>query len=270
MSVQDFDETTLESLFSGKAAASVDTELAAFVDDLRLSVSGPPPPPAAPLAALLTEGFPIDHHEPSRPRRRKMMISELLAGLAAKLAALGVAGKVALGLGLATASAASAGAAGALPDAAQHALATVVNTTPLHIPDVASAADDGQTMVPAVSGDIVPGGSSATDDDATDDATDPAADNHGACVSAVAKSAPKGAGGVHGKAVSAAAHSCPGKEGSDDESTSTTSTSTTVEPVPTTVSPTGGDAAEGGQGHGKSGENHGSSGQSHGKGSQGH
>lgn len=268
MTTPDYDETTLDRLFAGAGAPSADQgELAVFLEEVRFSAGGPPPAPRPELAVLLTEG-PID--PALRRRRKRMIVSEFLAGLAAKLAALGVAGKVALGLGLASASAAGAGAAGALPDAAQHALATVVNATPLRIPDVASNTANGQTVTVPTGSDVVgPGGPTGTDDDPTgDDATDQAADNHGACVAAVAKSAPKGAGGVHGEAVSAAAHSCPGGGGSDDETT--TSTSTTIEPVPATVSPTGSDAAEGNHGHGKSGEEHGQSGQSGSKKNPGH
>ena len=94
-----------------------------------------------------------------------MTISELLAGLATKLGALGVATKVALGLGLATAGAATVGAAGALPAPAQHAVATAVNATPLHIPDptddhnATSTVDDvGGTVAPVV-GDTTATGS---------------------------------------------------------------------------------------------------------------
>lgn len=69
-----------------------------------------------------------------------MLISELLAGLTAKLAGLGMAAKAGMGLTLAAASTTAAGAAGVLPAPVQHAVATAVSTaTPFSFPDTADS-----------------------------------------------------------------------------------------------------------------------------------
>ncbi|HVL28243.1 MAG TPA: hypothetical protein VM390_08845 [Acidimicrobiales bacterium] len=113
-------------------------------------------------------------------RKKKMLISELLAGLVTKLAGLGMAAKAGMGVTLAAASTTAAGAAGVLPAPAQHAVATVVATaTPFTFPD---AANDRAVV--------------------------------GATVSADATGA-DGTPGVDGKAVSVAAKARAGTNGSD-------------------------------------------------------
>jgi hypothetical protein len=98
-----------------------------------------------------------------------MIISELLAGLAAKAAGLGMAAKAGVGLGVAAASVTGAGAAGVLPAPVQDTVAAVVaSTTPFTLPDAdareartgvgasvsadATGASDG---VPGVDGEAV-------------------------------------------------------------------------------------------------------------------
>jgi hypothetical protein len=151
-----------------------------------------------------------------------MTVSELIAGLLAKLAGLGVAAKAALGAGLLTASVATAGAAGVLPEPVQHAVADVVNAaTPLQIPDPGSVSKvvvsedppDGSTTTSTVPGDDDDDGATGAGAGATN------ADNHGACVSAVARDKTAQVGGNHGKAVSAAARSDCGKHSDDDTTT---------------------------------------------------
>ena len=107
-----------------------------------------------------------------------MLITELLAGLTAKLAGLGMAAKATLGLTLAAASVTTAGAVGVLPAPVQHAVATVVDTaTPFTFPDEADAnADLGAEVstdatgsadgTVGVDGSLVSGDDAATDDDA--------------------------------------------------------------------------------------------------------
>jgi hypothetical protein len=291
------DERAVEAFLAGRSAAAAEVgPLATFADDLRVAASGPAPAPTPQLSRLLTEGFSIDDGalpvpaatatragsraaRPPTPRRRTMTISQLLAALAAKLAGLGMAAKAALGLALATASVASAGAAGVLPDPAQHAVATVVNaTSPLHIPDTTDADDSTKTVtdltgsgVPDVGGVTDPADDGVTGDvPGTDDAGQPA-DNHGACVSAVAHDAPRGPGGVHGRAVSEAAKACPKPaDDGDDHGGATTTTSTTVAGtggVTTTDDHSGPGGGQGDQGHGQSGEQHGHGG---GEGNSGH
>jgi len=274
----DLDEGAVEAFLAGRDAAAGGGPLVLFAEDLRVAVSGPAPAPAPHLARLLAEGLSIEYRgapaitgsalpaapeTADRPRRiRKMTISELLTTLAAKLGGLGLAAKAALGLGLATATAATVGAAGVLPAPAQHAVATVVNATPLHIPDgtddhdaTATVTTSNGTTPPAVSDPATAGdGTDVGSGTGTGTAGQPT-DTHGACVSTVAQNAPKGPGGVHGDAVSAAAQTCPkGTEAGDG--TTTTSTSTTI---------ASGEAADlSGQVHGQSGQVHGQSGQDHG------
>ena len=83
--------------------------------------------------------------------RKKMLITELLAGLTTKLAGLGLAAKAGMGVTLAATSTTVAGAAGVLPAPAQHVVATVVATaTPFTFPDEADTrAEVGATVVGA-------------------------------------------------------------------------------------------------------------------------
>ena len=77
--------------------------------------------------------------------RKKMLITELLAGLVAKFAGLGMVAKAGLGLTLAATSTTAAGAVGALPDPAQHAVATAVAAaTPFTFPDSEKEAKDAK------------------------------------------------------------------------------------------------------------------------------
>ncbi len=216
-----------------------------FLAELRSWGVGEAPAPSVGLAMLLD----ADHVAPVAPvdpvpqpiRRKRMFV--------AKLAGLGVAAKVALGVGVAAAAVTTAGAGGVLPDAAQHGVAVAVNAvSPLDIPDRAkdkAVADD--ILAPDADTDVdvtapttsVPGVGDPTVDDDGDDPTgdDEATDNHGACVSAVARD--KGlTGREHGQAVSAIAQSDCGKEG---ETTTTTSPSTTTT---TTTVPDDGDESQ--------------------------
>jgi len=145
-----------------------------------------------------------------------MLVKTLVGGLAAK---------VAFGMGVAAASVTAAGAAGVLPDPAQHAVASVVSAaTPFAVPDPATVTLD-------VSGDTEKSKSKADskakakpavtdDDEAGDDEGGTRTLNHGSCVSTVAKN--KAESGSHGKTVSSVARSDCGK--TDPAPSSTTST----------------------------------------------
>ncbi len=178
-----------------------------------------------------------------------MVISELLAGLLAKLAALGAASKAALGLGMAAASVTGAGAAGILPDPAQHAVATAVSAaTPFEIDDpddVVAGADDTEN------GDD-------TEGDTGGDDADTSVVNHGACVSEAAHNAPRGPGGEHGRAVSAIARSDCGKSSTSTTvpSSTTTTTSVTTTTIDGDEEETSIDADRGRGGPGSSGNPH--------------
>ncbi len=176
-----------------------DPVLASFAEDLRIIAAGPAPEPRPGLVAVMRQGaVPIE----PQPGRKKMLVKTAIGGLAAKLA---------LGMGVATASVTAAGAAGVLPDPAQHAVASVVAaTSPFTIPD--------RSDVKALASEDEPDGSTTTtssttttlagdDDVAGGDGT--RAVNHGACVSTAAKD--KSGEGNHGKTVSSVARSDCGK-----------------------------------------------------------
>lgn len=239
--------------------------LAALAEDLRIVASGPAPEPRPGLVAVMAQG----DVRPSEQEagRKKMLVKTFLGSLAAK---------VAMGVGLATASVAAVGATGVLPDAAQHAVASVVSaTTPFALPDPSSvtgataAVDDpsGSTTTSSTSTTVAGGNGSVTsttiagtdDDEATGTgaAGEDGADNHGACVSAIAQDKSTSGTDNHGKVVSTVARSDCGKTsttvpGSTTSSSTSTSTSTTVANAsPTSNSGTG--KANGNSGNGNSG-----------------
>lgn len=163
-----------------------------------------------------------------------MLVNTFLGSLAAKIA---------VGVGLITATVTAAGAAGVLPEPAQHAVASVVEaTTPFALPDAVGAVGTDDSAKVATTDDAKKTGDAKKDDDTTahdkagDDATHPL--NHGACVSAAAHTETEP--GTHDKTVSSVAKSDCGKTdkatststtapGSSSSSTSSTSsTSTTV------------------------------------------
>jgi hypothetical protein len=224
-----------------------DPALASFVEDLRILAGGPAPEPGPGLVAVMRRG--VSDPSPTSPGRRKMLVKTLVGSLAAK---------VALGLGVAAAGMTAAGAAGVLPDAAQHAVASVVGaTTPFAVPDpstttasvsrhdsmdagdaasgtVTTLGDTGTTIPGTVT--TLAGGATGTGTGTADDGrgTDATADNHGACVSAAAQD--KSGSGSHGKTVSSVARSDCGKA-SGTTTTVVTPSSTTV-PTSSTTSTT--------------------------------
>lgn len=223
------DDTAVEAFLSGRLISAGEPGLlAAFAEDVRMAVDRPAPSPTADLARVLTDGIPTPTGVAWAPaqgaaardanvskRRKPVLLSELLAGLVAKLAGLGMAAKAGLGMAVAAASVTGAGAANVLPDPAQHAVATAVSAaTPFELPDPGDAVTDAKV-----------GGTDQTDGADADGAGKPA-DNHGACVSEIARNAPRGPGGDHGEAVSTAARSDCGKSSTTTSSSSTTSTST--------------------------------------------
>jgi hypothetical protein len=248
-----------------------DPALAAFTEDLRTIAAGPAPEPRPGLLAVMFQGasVPID----SCPGRRKMLVKTFVGSLAAK---------VALGMGVAAASMTAAGAAGVLPSPAQHAMASVVGaTTPFVLPDPSTVtvqsghdtptsstvtARAGGTEDGAIVGAAADknGNAGAVTDKSgnagtvtSDDKVGAVADNHGACVSAVA--------GSGGKTVSSVARSDCGKAGTST-STSSTSTSTTS----TTVAGSADRTANSGPGSANSGRgNSGSGSANSGKGNSG-
>lgn len=162
MPVPPLDDRALEALLSGARSAPSGLDwLLPFVEELAEASSQPAPVVRPALAALLAEGSaatsttrvdgvaaaaavaavaPVVALAPAAawaasPRKHRR--------LGAKLAGLGLAAKVALGVAVAAASTTVAGAAGVLPGPAQHAVATVVGAaTPFTFPGSASPKAD--------------------------------------------------------------------------------------------------------------------------------
>ena len=140
----------------------------------------------------------------------------------------GLAAKVALGIGVATAGVTAAGAADVLPDPAQEVVASVVSAaTPFRLPEPSDVTpldiDDTDATTTTTTSTTVAGG----DEDATDGTggTGGRTANHGACVSAAARDKSADGEQNHGKTVSSVARSDCGKTGTG---TPTSTTSTTV------------------------------------------
>lgn len=204
--------------------------LAAFAEDARMVGHGPAPEPSPGLLAVMGRGVvPLTE----TPRRKSMLVQSLVGSLAAR---------VAMGIGLATAGVTAAGAAGVLPAAAQHAVATVVGAaTPFQMPDDTSGQAPGTVRAPE---DRVDPTTTTSVPRTTTSLPSPTAavtgparaetdrdDNHGACVSTVAQDRSL-TGEDHGKAVSAVAQSDCGKPSPSTSTTvvrPTTTTSTTSE-----------------------------------------
>ena len=180
-----------------------------------------------------------------------MLVNTFLASLAAKLA---------MATGLAVASVTAAGAAGVLPEPAQKAVASVVEaTTPFALPDATGdevledVVDDVTTTTLAtpttLAGDDVDG---VDDGEGTTEGV--RKENHGLCVSTVAKNTPGGPD--KGKTVSSVARSDCGKS----EPKATTTSTTTVTTLPTTpstlagIAPSTADSGKGNSGNSNSGK----------------
>ena len=162
----DIDDAAIEAFFTGNGAGDELASLAGFAEELRAAATGPVPAPSAQLAAMLAEGFSTEQGDLSAtaasnvpgpapqaaglPKwRKKKMIGEFLAGLS-------VATKAAFGITMAAASVTAAGAAGALPEPAQNAVAAAVEAvTPFSFPE---EADDNADFGERVSTDARDGG----------------------------------------------------------------------------------------------------------------
>ena len=199
-----------------------DPVLASFAEDLRIVAGGPAPEPRSGLVAVMRQGA-VPVEPPAAGRKRKMLVKTVVGGLAAKLA---------LGMGVAAASVTAAGAAGVLPDPAQHAVASVVAAaTPFTLPDpsdlttLATQDEPGGAATTTTTSTTLAG-----DDGAEAGGTGTRAVNHGACVSTAARD--KSGEGNHGKTVSSVARTDCGKEETSATTTTTIgggSTTTTLD-----------------------------------------
>jgi hypothetical protein len=134
-----FDDGAVDALLGGNASGGDAAALTSFVEDVRAAAGAVPTPSPALAAALAAGGISINDDPPvAMWRKLQMKIQAFLAGL-------GVAGKVALGAGVAAAATTGAAAAGVLPEPVQHAVASAVNTvSPFEFPDPGS---DGAKVV---------------------------------------------------------------------------------------------------------------------------
>ncbi len=209
-----------------------DPALAALAEDLRIVASGPAPEPRPGLVAVMRQGaVPIE--SPTAGRSKKMLVKTLLGSLAAKTA---------LGLGVAAASVTAAGAAGVLPAPAQEVVASVVSAaTPFELrtpSDVTTLATDDtedteDTTTTTSTSTTLPGTGGGDNDDTGGDSDETRKINHGACVSAAART--NTGEGNHGRTVSSIARSDCGKT---DPTSGTSTTSTTVDGSTTSTSVT--------------------------------
>jgi hypothetical protein len=139
-----FDDGAIDAILAGHPRADDFAVLGSFVEDVRSAAEAVPAPSPA-LAAALASGISPQATAPMpKWRKAKMKIKGFVAGLS-------VAGKLALGAGVACAATTGAGAAGVLPGPVQHAFAkTVSSVTPFDAPggdehDVAEPPHDGTT-----------------------------------------------------------------------------------------------------------------------------
>ena len=209
-----------------------DPAFAAFAEDLRIIAAGPAPEPRPGLVAVMRQGA-VPIQSPAG-RSKRMLVKTFVGGLAAK---------VALGMGVATASVTAAGAAGVLPEPARDVVASVVAAaTPFQLPDPSLNLQVGGGDQSSTSSSSSTSTTLAEDDGEGSDGTTERKANHGACVSAAARDKAEtqtgGEPNSHGKTVSSIARSDCGKEekGSTSSTTSTTVGSSSTSSSSTTPS----------------------------------
>jgi hypothetical protein len=113
-----FDDGAADALLAGHHRDGENAGLSAFVEDVRAAAEAVPSPSPALAAALAAGRISITDDQPLVPwRKLRMKIQGFLAGLS-------VAGKLALGAGVAAAATTGAGAAGMLPGPVQESCRT--------------------------------------------------------------------------------------------------------------------------------------------------
>ncbi len=125
----DFFDDAIDALLAGPPSAGESAALSAFVEEVR-AAAGAAPTPSPVLAAAIAAGGISTHQPPvAKWRKLRMKLKGFLAGL-------GIAGKLALGAGVAAAATTGAGAAGVLPGSVQHAVSEAVGAvSPFSLPD---------------------------------------------------------------------------------------------------------------------------------------
>jgi hypothetical protein len=125
-----FDDGAVDALLAGDHRDGDAAALSAFVEDVRAATEAEPSASPALAAALAAGRISINDDPPIATwRKLRMKIQGFLAGL-------GVAGKLALGAGVAAAATTGAGAAGVLPGPVQEVVSDAVGKiSPFHLPD---------------------------------------------------------------------------------------------------------------------------------------
>jgi hypothetical protein len=122
------EDHAIDALLAGTPAAE-NAALASFVEEVRAAAGAVPTPSPALAAAIAAGGISTQPPPVAQWRKFPMKLKGFLAGL-------GIAGKLALGVGVAAAATTGAGAAGVLPGAVQHAVAKAVSeVSPFSMPD---------------------------------------------------------------------------------------------------------------------------------------
>ena len=134
-----FDDGEIDALLAGISREPATANLSSFVEDVRAATEAVPTPSPALAAAMAAGGISTVEPPVAKWRKLRMKIQGFLAGLS-------IAGKLALGAGVAAAATTGAGAAGVLPEPVQHAMAKAVDAvTPFHLSDPDhSGSGDGQ------------------------------------------------------------------------------------------------------------------------------
>jgi uncharacterized membrane protein YgcG len=201
-------EEAFEAYLAGRSVAAEGAHLAAFAGAVRATAHEPGRPNAA-LAELLATGLLVDQPLPSaRTAKRRRRPMWFFTAILAKIASAGAVAQAAAGAGIVLVGFTGAGAAGALPDPAQHTFATVVAAiTPLTAPDrsgsTGTTTTEPVTTTPPATPTTDPAGTTegAGGTAVSDPATTSTPKNFGQKVSEYAKN-----GGVDGHQVSSWAH----------------------------------------------------------------
>jgi hypothetical protein len=134
-----FDHDAFDALLAGTARAE-DSAVASFVEDLRAAARAVPTPSPVLAAAIAAGGISTYQPPVSMWRKYRMKIQGFVAGL-------GLAGKLALGVGVAAAATTGAGAAGVLPGPVQHAVSKAVGAvSPFAFPDPEHHGSSGENL----------------------------------------------------------------------------------------------------------------------------
>jgi hypothetical protein len=167
------DDEAIEALTLGDEVVAELAALAVFAEHVRAVGDGPAPQPSLALQSLISAHVsavaradrarrvtpPALEMLPGSVASSRRAAQQRLSSIAGKVAGLGVAAKVALGVSIATAGVAGAGAAGVLPGGADRAVRDAIEAvTPLELPGRApgAAKDAGAGAGPAATRPTAP------------------------------------------------------------------------------------------------------------------